>query len=72
MRTSQRLPHLALRPPPPPSTPQALGSLTQEGRPILGVMLLVTYGLETREEVGTLLGGGGLEWGPWGQPGAMG
>ena len=30
-------------------------------------MLLVAYRLETRAEVGILLGGGGLEWGPQGR-----
>lgn len=35
-------------------------------------MLLVAYRLETRAEVGILLGGGGLEWGPQGQTRAVG
>lgn len=42
----------------------ALGKLTLEGRSLQGVMLVVlwvTYKLETREKVGILLGGGGLE-----------
>ena len=52
--------------------PQALKILTQEGRPSPGVMLLVAYRLETRAEVGILLGGGGLEWGPQGQTRAVG
>lgn len=51
-----------------PHHPHALGNLTQEGRPLPGVRLLVTHGLETRGEVGILQGGGGLEWEPQGQP----
>lgn len=70
MITPQKLPHLALRPC--CLTPQALKILTQEGRPSPGVMLLVAYRLETRAEVGILLGGGGLEWGPQGQTRAVG
>lgn len=55
-----------------PAPHHALGRLTQEGRSLQGVMLLVTYRLETRRKVGILLGGGGQEWGPWGGPRAMG
>lgn len=52
--------------------PHALGSLTQEGRALWGVMLLVIHGLGTGGDAGIFLGGGGLEWGPQGQPRTVG